>query len=87
MITIGDDTLNGVEEAIDVDDGTRVANLCLEIAKSTFTVVVGGTHGVDSEATTETNKQSIKMLIRKEDNSLIFSLLVYNDEFAALTYE
>ena len=44
MITITHDILDGINETIHVDDGPRILNFDLNIAKPALTIFVSGSH-------------------------------------------
>jgi len=44
MVAVGDDALDGVEEAVDVDDRPRVSELRLEVTEPPLPVLIGDPH-------------------------------------------
>jgi hypothetical protein len=50
VIAIGDNALNGVEQAVDVDDGPRVSEFRLEFSEATLPILVYQNRRVHSEA-------------------------------------
>ena len=55
MVAVGDDALDGVKEAVDVDDGPRVAEFRLQVTEPPLPVLVVAAHVgvVQAEAATE----------------------------------
>ena len=60
MVAVGDDALDGVEEAVDVDDGPRVAEFRLQVTEPPFPVFVGDSHvGVARTETAAANETKL----------------------------